>query len=390
MKNVLSLFDGISCGQVALNRAGISLGNYYASEIHKPAMIVTQHNYPDTIQLGDVTKIKGSDLSDIDLLIGGSPCQGFSFCGKQLNFEDPRSKLFFDFVRLIKELKPKYFLLENVRMKKESEDIITKYLEVEPVFINSALFSAQDRKRLYWTNIPIPELPESNPLCLADILENEVPEDFYLAEERLADFVPKGNVQRFSIPDNTNNIYVLLTNSSEGYQLYDIHGKPCTAALPGKVAADIKQFLNQELNIRTRRSGLDTEAITLPDRSKLSVTVLNRNKSCVIGKLSPYQFGRVFSIHCKGSALLVDPRSNIIFDPHTNRLRRLTAVENERLQTLDDNYTQCLDKAYPRRRNRAGELVYDRSSLRSRLLGNGWTVDVIKHILEGLPDDWKA
>ena len=122
--NILSLFDGISCGQVALERAGIKVNNYYASEIDKYAIQVTQKNYPDTIQLGDVTRVKGKDLPKIDLLIGGSPCQGFSFAGKQLNLEDERSKLFFEFVRLLKETKPKYFLLENVKMKKEYQDTI--------------------------------------------------------------------------------------------------------------------------------------------------------------------------------------------------------------------------------------------------------------------------
>jgi DNA (cytosine-5)-methyltransferase 3A len=124
--NVLSLFDGISCGQIALNRAGIKYGNYYASEIDKHAIKVTQHNYPNTIQLGDVTKVKGNELPQVALLMGGSPCQGFSFAGKGLNFEDPRSKLFFEYVRLLKETKPKYFLLENVRMKQECQDVITK------------------------------------------------------------------------------------------------------------------------------------------------------------------------------------------------------------------------------------------------------------------------
>ena len=126
--NVLSLFYGMSCGQIALNRAGISYDKYYASEIDKHAIKVTQHNYPDTIQLGSVIDIKGTDLPKIDLLIGGSPCQGFSFAGKQLNFDDPRSKLFFEFVRLKNELKPKYFLLENVKMKKEYQDVITEHL----------------------------------------------------------------------------------------------------------------------------------------------------------------------------------------------------------------------------------------------------------------------
>lgn len=151
--NVLSLFDGMSCGQIALSRSGIEYDSYYASEIDKYAIKVTQENYPNTIQLGDVTKIKASGLPKIDLLIGGSPCQGFSFAGKQLNFNDPRSALFFEYVRLLKELKPKYFLLENVKMKKESQDIISEHLGVEPARINTNMIYPINRDRLYWTNI---------------------------------------------------------------------------------------------------------------------------------------------------------------------------------------------------------------------------------------------
>ena len=169
--NVLSLFDGMSCGQIALNRANIPYDKYYAAEIDKNAIKVTQHNYPKTIQLGDVTQIKGNNLPKIDLLIGGSPCQGFSSSGKQLNFDDPRSKLFFEFVRLINECKPKYFLLENVVMKKEYEDIITEYMSVEPIKINSSLVSAQNRVRLYWTNIPGVGIPEDRGITLDNILE---------------------------------------------------------------------------------------------------------------------------------------------------------------------------------------------------------------------------
>lgn len=171
--NVLSLFDGMSCGQIALNRAGINDYTYYASEIDKHAIRVTQKNYPNTIQLGSVTDVKATDLPQIDLLIGGSPCQGFSFSGKQLNFEDPRSKLFFEFVRLIKECKPKYWLLENVVMKKEFEQVITEHLGVEPIKINSALVSAQNRERLYWTNIPNVEQPNDKGINLVDILEDD-------------------------------------------------------------------------------------------------------------------------------------------------------------------------------------------------------------------------
>ena len=182
--NVLSLFDGISCGQVALERAGIKVDNYFASEIDKYAIQVTQKNYPDTVQIGDVTKVSYKngileyenvmqDVGKIDLLIGGSPCQGFSFAGKQLNFEDERSKLFFEYVRLLEETKPKYFLLENVKMKKEYQDVITKYLGVEPIEINSALVSAQTRKRLYWTNIPNIEQPKDKKIMLKDVIEGE-------------------------------------------------------------------------------------------------------------------------------------------------------------------------------------------------------------------------
>ena len=123
--NVLSLFDGMSCGQIALERAGIKVDNYFASEVDEYAIKIAMKNYPDTIQVGDVTKLDSSTLPKIDLLIGGSPCQGFSFAGKQLNFDDDRSKLFFEFARLLNEIKPRYFLLENVKMKKEYYDVIT-------------------------------------------------------------------------------------------------------------------------------------------------------------------------------------------------------------------------------------------------------------------------
>ena len=169
--NVLSLFDGMSCGQIALNRLGIKYDKYFASEIDEYAIKVTQHNYPETIQIGDVLNVKGSDLPQIDLMFGGSPCQGFSFAGKRLNFDDPRSKLFFEFVRLRDELKPKYFLLENVKMKKEHEQVITEHMGVEPIRINSKLVSAQSRERLYWTNIPGIEQPEDKGILVKDIID---------------------------------------------------------------------------------------------------------------------------------------------------------------------------------------------------------------------------
>jgi site-specific DNA-cytosine methylase len=184
--NVLSLFDGISAGQVALERAGIKVDNYYASEIDKYAIQVTMKNYPNTIQLGSVTNWINWDIdfSTIDLVMGGSPCQGFSFAGKQLNFQDERSKLFFEFsdiLKHIKSLNPNVkFLLENVRMKQEYQDVISKHLGVNPIVINSALVSAQNRLRYYWTNIKEIEQPIDKGLVLSDILEKAVDKKYYL------------------------------------------------------------------------------------------------------------------------------------------------------------------------------------------------------------------
>ena len=173
---VLSLFDGISAGQLALKRANKDVTHYYASEIDKYAIKVTQHNFPDTIQLGDITKWREWDIpwGEIDLVMGGSPCQGFSFAGKQLNFDDPRSSLFFVFVDIcqhVADKNPKMrFLLENVRMKKEYQDVITNVMGVEPIVINSSLVSAQNRHRLYWTNIPNVTQPTNRGILLRDIL----------------------------------------------------------------------------------------------------------------------------------------------------------------------------------------------------------------------------
>ena len=181
--NVLSLFDGMSCGMIALDRLGIKVDKYYASEVDKYAIQVSQNNYPEIIQVGDVCNIKAEDYQDIDLILAGSPCQGFSFAGKQLAFDDPRSSLFFEFVRLLKEIKPKYFLLENVNMKKEFLDVISEQVSacypelpfgIERIKINSALVSAQNRVRWYWTNIPEITQPEQRGIVLRDILEKEM------------------------------------------------------------------------------------------------------------------------------------------------------------------------------------------------------------------------
>jgi DNA (cytosine-5)-methyltransferase 3A len=224
--NVLSLFDGMSCGQIALERAGIKVDNYFASEIDKYAIKVTQNNYPNTIQLGDVTKIFAKDLPKIDLLIGGSPCQGFSFAGKQLNFDDPRSKLFFEYVRLFEETNPKYFLLENVKMKKDYEQIITNYLGVDSILIDSRKFTAQNRRRLYWTNIPIPNITTHNDVVLDDVIDHTNTTERVITKN-LERYVPN-NFPKYCDPYNRKEISekstTLRTNVSNGNMWIRVDG----------------------------------------------------------------------------------------------------------------------------------------------------------------------
>lgn len=172
--NVFSAFHGIGCFNVAAKRAGLNLGNVYTSEKDEAANKVDKLHFPENTQLGDVLNIKSNDLPDLDLLVGGSPCQGFSRMGKQANFKDPRSKLFYEFLRILDDKKPTYFLLENVRMDDYSKNLITKYLGVKHIEINSKLVSAQSRNRLYWTNIPGVQLPEDRGILLKDVLEEDL------------------------------------------------------------------------------------------------------------------------------------------------------------------------------------------------------------------------
>jgi site-specific DNA-cytosine methylase len=275
--NVLSLFDGISCGQIALERANIKVDKYYASEIEQPSINVTQTNYPNTIQLGSVLYVNGNDLSKIDLLIGGSPCQGFSLAGKQLNFDDPRSKLFFEFVRLLKECNPTYFLLENVKMKQEYQDIITEYLGVSPIEINSNLVSAQNRKRLYWTNISNVTQPTDRNISLCDILET--PYEYHKV---------RATVQKHA--EYSDNKSVTLTSAM------------------GMGGGNVPMLINKEFYEKHKNKYID-------------------------------------GLDRKG-------------------IRLLTPLECERLQTIPDNYTSTACKTQ-----------------RYKMLGNGWTVDVIAHII---------
>lgn len=222
---VLSLFDGISSGMVALERAGIEVDEYVAYEIDKSAIKISQKNYPQIKQRGDVTTADFTQYKGFDLVIMGSPCQGFSFAGKQLNFKDPRSKLFFEAERAVKEVQPKYFLLENVKMKQEFQDVISEKLGVQPIEINSNLVSAQNRKRLYWTNIPNVTLPEDKGILLKDIVhENE-----YNCTVDLKPYkVPFNKSLKIIDEEVRKNKIGYFGTDSQANRVYSIHGKSVT------------------------------------------------------------------------------------------------------------------------------------------------------------------
>jgi len=417
--NVLSLFDGMSCGQQALDRLGIRVNNYYAAEIDKYAIQITQKNYPDTIQLGDVCGVVAKDLPKVDLLLAGSPCQGFSFAGKQLAFDDPRSALFFEFIRLLKELKPKYFLLENVRMKKEYLDIITEHVGgIEPILINSALVSAQNRQRYYWTNIPNVQQPEDRGIVLKDILEDYT-DDVYLAGEQLQLNYKGGNQLNPNYKSQANTIHDIDNKSgticagthgyANGYvptpkqvgvavdvnghdilkRVYSPDGKSPTLNTmgggnrepkvvcgawrgrykidgvrqdgKGSVAGKTKQML--EL-----RKDDKTNTLTTVQKDNVVVTTKPNqvNPSKDAGGKQPHMQDRVFDDRGKSHALTASfaSRTNVATDVHW---RKLTPLECERLQTVADNYTAGVS-----------------DTQRYKMLGNGWTIDVISHILSNI------
>ena len=370
---VLSLFDGMSCGQLALQKLGIKVKQYYAAEIDKHAIKVTQHNFPNTIQLGDVTKVFAKDLPKIDLLIGGSPCQGFSFAGKQLAFDDPRSKLFFEFVRLKNECNPTYFMLENVKMKKEFEVIISKYMGVAPIEINSALLSAQNRVRLYWTNIAnepyglfgdmqctIPQ-PKDKGILLRDILESDVMDKYYLSDKAIATAIRKSDIgiNPKINPDKSGT--VTCGNQSAKFSIDN--STTLIVASRGR---------NPE-NPKSRESGLNTEQMLEPryDGKTNCLTsvqkdnlVMQLNQSTESNGCQPYQQNRVYDIDGISPALMAQMScgTHAILEQGM-KIRRLTPTECERLQTVPDGYTSIVS-----------------DTQRYRMLGNGWTVDVIAHI----------
>jgi DNA (cytosine-5)-methyltransferase 3A len=241
--NVLSLFDGISCGQLALKRAGIMVEKYYSSEIDKHAIKVTQQNFPNTIQLGSVAEITKNDVDKIDILIGGSPCQSFSRSGDGSGF-DGKSGLFWEYVRLLKELQPTYFLLENVVMKKEWEKIISNALGVNPVLIDSKLVSAQKRQRLYWTNIKNITQPDDKNIHIFDVLTGE--HEHICEHEVIMDKVENS----FIVKNATKKGYLIASN---GDTINFEHPKSKTRR--GRVATAKTNTLNTSPNYAVVKDG---------------------------------------------------------------------------------------------------------------------------------------
>lgn len=349
IRNVLSLFDGISCGQIALNRLGIEYDNYYASEIDKYAISVTQHNFPKTIQIGDVRKIDGFQFKDVDLLIGGSPCQGFSFAGKQLNFEDPRSKLFFDFVRIKSQCNPKYFLLENVKMKKEYQDIISKYLGVEPIEINSSLVSAQNRKRLYWTNIPNISQPEDRNITWGDVREHGVNSECYYYTKKAMQWLAQASRKKnktLTIHEDCEKMQMVEASHFKKYSNQRFFGvvdlpkdKQTVASMRGRYLIDGKRQDHKQ-----KTEGLTKQYIEFRYDGKTNALTTVCKDNVVVPFTLPDRI----------------PVDDFFF-------RFVTPLECERLQTIPDNYTSICSKTQ-----------------RYKMIGNAWTVDVICHILKNI------
>ena len=325
---VLSLFDGIACGYEALKRAWIPFTHYYASEIDKHAITVATTNHPDIIEMGDVNDRQTWPLDWIDLIFGGSPCQWFSMAGKMLNFNDPRSALFFKFVDIVKYYKPKYFLLENVKMKKDFVNIINEQLWwITPIEINSSLVSAQNRKRLYWVGklqddgayakVEI-QLPEDKWITLKDILLEEVDEKYILTQKQI-DMI--ANWWGFEDPiatmkwpdDKMGTLTTHCGKMSNWIKL--IRWRPEMPYEPG----------HRRLKYRTYTEKCPTLTTT-----------------CASGD-----------------------QKNVILNGDV--IRKLTPVECERLQTLPDDYTSAVS-----------------DTQRYIQLGNGRTVDVIAHIFSYL------
>ncbi len=328
--NVLSLFDGISCAMVALERAGIPVNKYYSCEIEKNAMKVSKKNYPDIISLGSVIDFNKDMITEpIDLLIAGSPCQDLSIAKKERKgLEGDRSSLFFEYVRIKNEMNPKYFILENVAsMKKEDKDIISGIMGCEPVMFNASLVSAQTRKRYFWTNIQF-DLPEDRGILLKDILQ----------------------------PDAQAN------------RVYSPEGKSCTLSANGG-----------GLGAKTGLYYLEGKEITSDPKQNKGLFITEENKLAVVEgvkkgftEINDYQSVDLSYANCKtmrrgrvGDKAKNLMTGNNIHVNQNNIIRKLTSIECERLQSLPDNYTDSIAMTN-----------------RYKCLGNAFNVEVVAHILK--------
>jgi len=386
---VLSLFDGMSCGQIALNRLGIKVDTYYASEIDKYAMEITQKNFPETIQVGDVCAVRGEDYQDVDLILAGSPCQGFSFAGKQLAFDDPRSALFFEFIRLLKEIKPKYFLLENVKMKKDylqiiSEQVSACYPEIpfgiEPIFINSSLVSAQSRQRYYWTNIPNITQPKERGIMLRDILEEDPGEnpvkDTARNQRHYKNLDEKSLCMTATMYKGAGNNGMTLVpiragawrgrsldESGKNVKWKETKPKQMLETRKDEKSNAVSTFTKDNVVVHSYRE-VRTEEAKQARRENRQKTGQDhtpfRSK-----ELQPREDGKVGTVT---PGLNNDHRISLTRDDTQEVYwRKLTPLECERLQTVPDNYTEGVS-----------------NTQRYKMLGNGWTVEVICHIFKNM------
>lgn len=330
---------------VALERAGIQVDRYVAFEIDKYAIQVSQKNYPQIEQRGSVVGADFSEFKGFDLLIGGSPCQGFSFAGKQLNFNDPRSALFFEYARALKEINPKYFLLENVVMKQEYQDVITKTLGVSPIMINSDLVSAQTRKRLYWTNLLELKQPDNKNIFWGDVREHGVEWSPIYYSDAAMEWIQKHGTRKgkqLKVHKDFEKMQMIEASHCKKYSSQRFFG----------IIDQPAQIIGRKLNSKGKREDYNPAIKTTQ-----CLEVRGGNK---INCLTTVQKDTVVSVLPKGRYPNVYEKLE-----EGKHYRYITPIECERLQTLPDNYTYGIS-----------------NTQRYKCLGNGWTVDVIVHILK--------
>lgn len=338
---VLSLFDWMACGYEALVRAWIPIDVYYASEIDKYAIQIAKKNHPDIIEIWDVTQIKWEDYKDIDIIIGGSPCQWFSMAWKMLNFDDPRSKLFFEFVRLVKEIQPKYFLLENVKMKKEFRDKISEMLWAEPILIDSALVSAQHRERYYRTNIPWVMLPEDKWIMLKDIIITEKVEDRYYLTETQLKTIRRNFGAKGKILNETENLIEKLTFPSRIKPIEWLEIKtPTLPAAMGTWWWNVPCIVEIPKEWEKLIDVVDWEVRVKQATKQWYIVAEEWDWISLSYPSSTTRRWRV--IKWKSNTLTACGQDSWVYDKV--RIRKLTPIECERLQTMPDNYTAYYNK----------------------------------------------